>query len=201
MHWDGTAWSAVTSPSPNGTQNLLFDVDGVAADDLWAIGGLGHDGYGGDPVAPLALRWNGTAWSQVSLPSAGSGFTIVKVDDVAALASNDVWIVGSAFSFTQLREVPYYFHWTGGGWQHGAMTVGGRFFGVAAVSSSQVYAVGTSLVARWTGSTFVQESITVPGGLSDASGVAGTGHVWAVGYTYDLGLSQLRTLGVSTTDG
>src|SRR5437879_10399298 len=36
--WDGTAWSIVPSPSPDGLGNELQAVTAVAANDVWAVG-------------------------------------------------------------------------------------------------------------------------------------------------------------------
>ena len=60
------------------------------------------------------------------------------------------------------------------------------------------YAVG-SVIARWTGSAWVREA-AVPGLLSDAA-ATGTSTVWGVGYRYDAGLAQLRTLAMRSTNG
>ena len=124
LRWNGTAWSHTPSPNPDGVQNLLVAVDGVAANDVWALGNMGHDGYGGDTVAGLMLRWNGSAWSQVALPNGSgweTGFSTRKLDDIVAVASNDVWAVGTAFSFATFSRVPYYVHWNGTTWQEGTI--------------------------------------------------------------------------------
>jgi hypothetical protein len=76
---------------------------------------------------------------------------------------------------------------------------GQGFLGVAALSPTKVYAVG-SVIARWTGTAWVAEAATVPGTLIDAA-PAGTSTVWGVGYRYDSGLAQLRTLAMRTTNG
>jgi hypothetical protein len=117
-HWNGTSWSILPSPSPDGTQNLLRAVDGVAANDVWAVGATGHDGYGGAPVASLVLHWNGSAWSQTTIPSSGGAFSITELTDVVAISANDVWAVGQGFSFTYFQQVPYLLHYNGTTWTH-----------------------------------------------------------------------------------
>ncbi len=90
MHWDGTAWSIV--PSPNGAfaQNALDAVGGAAGNDVWAMGRTGPD-FNSPQV--LALHWDGVAWNVVSTPpqTGTSGFNAV-----VALATNNVWAVGSS---------------------------------------------------------------------------------------------------------
>jgi len=203
--WNGTAWSIVTSPNPDPTQNLLVAVDGVA-NDLWAVGNVGHDGYGGGTVAGLVLRWNGTAWTKATIPS-GNGFTITELRDVVAVASNDVWAVGTAFSWQTFSFVPYLLHWNGQSWTQSTIPnpPGGGFRTVTALSATKVYAFGAKdtgqpLIAKWNGSTWSQE--TPPAGtghfLEAACAVAGTGTVWAVGSQTS---STARTLAIRTTNG
>src|SRR5256885_2131781 len=102
-HWNGTAWTTVPSPNPDPDQDLLAAVDGVAPNDLWAVGNLGSDGYGGGTVAGMVLRWDGAAWTRVPVPG-DPGVSITQFRDVLALAANDVWIVGTAFSFQSVTN-------------------------------------------------------------------------------------------------
>lgn len=200
--WDGTSWTVVPSPSPDPAVNLLSDVDGASADDVWAIGNVGNDGYGGT-VAGVVLHWNGSAWSQATVPGTTSDGTlqVPTLQDVVAVASNDVWIVGRAFHFGLFRMVPIFIHWNGQNWQRGFVpnAPAGGFDGVSALSPTQVYAVG-SVIARWNGSTWTLENATIPGSLLDAA-ATGPGTVWAAGYRYDSALAQIRTLTMRTTNG
>jgi hypothetical protein len=166
---------------------------------VWAIGNQGNDGYGGT-VAGVVLHWNGVAWTTVDVPGSGSDtmFSVPNLQDVIALAPNDVWIVGAAFHRGLFRFVPYSLHWNGTTWQRaflGAAPNDGRgFTGVAAPSAGRVYAVG-SVTARWTGTAWVQEA-TVPGLLNDATAI-GPSTVWGVGYRFT---DALRTLAMRSTN-
>ena len=204
QRWNGTNWSVVPSPSPDPAQNLLTDVDGVSANDVWAIGNFGNDGYG-STIGGLVMHWNGLEWSQVKVPGAVSDgtYNVPTLQDVVALSANDVWIVGRAFSWVHFKTVPIALHWDGQSWQRSVMANapndGQGFHGVAALSPTKVYAVG-STIARWTGTTWAAESATVPGLLGDAA-ATGTSTVWGVGWRYDANLAQLRTLAMRTTNG
>jgi hypothetical protein len=105
MHWDGTAWSIV--PSPNGAfaQNALSCVGGAAANDVWAMGRTGPD-FNSPQV--LALHWDGAVWSLASTPpqTGASGFNAV-----AALATNNVWTVGTANGQSLIER------WNGNVWK------------------------------------------------------------------------------------
>jgi hypothetical protein len=201
-HWNGTAWSVVPSPNPDPQVNLLSDVDGAAANDVWAIGNLGNDGYGGT-VAGIVLRWNGTSWRQVTVPGATSDATLRQpvLNDVHVISANDVWIVGRAFHFGLFRMVPIFMHWNGSTWQSGFVNgaPAGGFNGVTALSPTKVYAVG-DVTARWNGTTWSLEATSFPGPPLDAA-ATGTGTVWGAGYRYDPGLANYRTLTVRTTNG
>jgi hypothetical protein len=50
VHWDGTAWSVVSSPNGGSNiSNYLYGVDAVSANDIWAVG------YNGDPFSARTL--------------------------------------------------------------------------------------------------------------------------------------------------
>ena len=200
--WDGTAWSIVPSPNPDAEVNLLTDVDGAAPDDVWAIGNVGHETYGGTPRGGLVLHWNGSAWSQVNVPGTTSDGTInfPTLEDVFVVSANDVWIVGRAFSWTVFKIVPIALHWNGVTWQRSVLNTapndGSGFVGVAALSPTQVYAVG-KVIARWTGAAWTLDSASVPTGgyLFDMAAV-GPSTFWGVGSAGGGG-----TLAVRTTNG
>ncbi|HEU4422556.1 MAG TPA: hypothetical protein VFR67_08435 [Pilimelia sp.] len=210
MRWNGTSWTIVPTPNPNSIQNLLVAVDAVAANDVWAVGNWGHDGYGGDTTEGMVLRWNGSSWTNMALPAFDGTLRRTKLHDVVVLASNDVWVVGAAFSWTLFSTVPYVLHWNGQSWQQGTIPNAptGEFHAVTALSPTKVYAAGLknygqTLVARWNGSTWSQESTPSPSGsnyLVDAS-ATGTGTVWTVGSRHDSGSWTMRTLAERTTNG
>jgi len=93
-HWNGTAWSIVTSPAG------LISVDRISAasaTDIWASGQAPLQTIGGVPV-PVAktLRWNGTAWSVMAGPTASDPSTAVT--GLSALPSGEAWATGATFS-------------------------------------------------------------------------------------------------------
>src|SRR5579859_4262313 len=63
MHWNGTAWKKVASPTPAGGGDLL-GVAKVPSGGLWAVGYTGAS-----PSEPLILMRNGTTWAQTASPS------------------------------------------------------------------------------------------------------------------------------------
>jgi hypothetical protein len=199
QRWNGTSWSIVASPNPDPNRNLLVDVDGVATGDVWAIGNLGDDGYGGTNRG-VVLRWNGTAWSQATVPGTDSDgtFQLPRLDHITVASVNDVWILGQAFHLPTFTTVPFSLHWNGSTWQR-AIVNGGGSGGPAVLGTTRTYAVGGG-IARWNGTSWVAESVALPGTLSDAT-ATGASTVWAVGSRYDATPGRSRTLAVRTTNG
>lgn len=58
-HYNGTAWSVVTSPAP-GLTSSLASVAVHASNDAWAVGVADR---------PLVVHWDGTAWTQSPFPA------------------------------------------------------------------------------------------------------------------------------------
>ena len=72
---------------------MLAGVSGVAANDLWAVGGNIPEGCSGTSH-PLLEHWNGTAWTtftSAEIVDVGYGY----LDAVVAISSGDVWAVGA----------------------------------------------------------------------------------------------------------
>jgi hypothetical protein len=67
LHWNGSRWSVVSSPSPSNISNDLVSVTALSANDVWAVG---------DTWAPsnnnLIEHWNGSRWSVVKSPNQGA---------------------------------------------------------------------------------------------------------------------------------
>jgi len=61
MHWDGLSWTTVNTPSPGRgiNANILNAVEGVASNDVWAVG-IGQQA--------LTLHWDGRRWKRVPNP-------------------------------------------------------------------------------------------------------------------------------------
>jgi hypothetical protein len=124
MHWNGTAWSQVTTPQPNGTgtgaqQELLF-VTCKSGTNCWAVGHYGS--ISGTPgfIQNQAMHWDGGTWTQVDTPELGgaaSGDTNF-LRAVRCTSTTNCWAVGLA----QVNSVPPFgtaLHWNGTTWSPG----------------------------------------------------------------------------------
>jgi len=82
-HWNGTAWSVVTSPEVQGDN--LRGVTVVSSNNVWAVGSLGN-GRGGN----LIEHFDGKVWSAVSAPSLSSRDALLGI---SGTSGNDIWTV------------------------------------------------------------------------------------------------------------
>lgn len=197
LHWDGTTWSQVPSPSVISETNYLTEVAALASNDVWAVGyslSVGSSRY-----RTLTLHWDGTQWSIVSSPNPDN--SINYLFGVAAASANDVWAVGQygqpAFGAARTLTM----HWNGTQWSVVPSPNGSRpnstLADVVAMASNNVWAVGATsniggarqpLSEHWDGTQW--SIVPAPGGTSseDAflTGVSAAGsELWAVGGTYN----------------
>lgn len=192
-HWDGSKWSVIPSPSITGGSG--FDaVDALNANDAWAVGFRA----GGLPefqatTVTLTAHWNGSSWTAVPSPNISN--RTHRLEDVAAIASNDVWAVGYYRNLTELYKT-LILHWNGSSW---SITPSPNFpgenflYGVSGTSANDVWAVGGAwdgvtnkqIFLHWNGSSWSQ--VDGPGGPTACVGCSGDvlamgpDDVWAAG--------------------
>jgi hypothetical protein len=167
MHWNGTAWSQVNSPSPGSGVNYLEGVSAVSGSDAWAVGN--YSSYV-DPGASrtLVLHWNGTAWSKVNSPTPNPA-DLNLLYGVSARTGSDAWAVGSYWNGTAGAYDSLILHWNGTAWSRIKSPNPGPFanhlYGVSASSGSYAWAVGyydtevstmNSLMFHWNGTSWTQ---------------------------------------------
>ena len=199
-HWDGERWTLVPTPNvgTNG-ENALSDVDGDAGAGLWAVGySTGGDAEGGGNFKTLVQRWNGSAWSIVPSPNAGTSKESSALTAIDVLPSGKAWAVGYHRSGT--RRNTLITRWNGRAWSivpsPNTGAAGNALTGVAAVHGTKIWAVGwqmgpegiRSLILRWDGAAWSPSPAPHVGSgdnvLTAVSVVSGS-DVWAVGYAVD----------------
>src|SRR5207249_3566210 len=154
-------WNVVPSPNTSSPQNYLSAVAAVAPNDIWAVG---RSSNSLDAIQrTLVEHWDGTSWSIVPSPSPASANNALNA--VVALSANNVWAVGyynaDGYHGQTLVE-----HWDGSAWSVvpspnvGSSSTTNALWGVAAVSGSDIWAVGLyitstnyylTLVEHWDG--------------------------------------------------
>lgn len=89
LHWNGTAWSLVTTPDP-ATNGAYWGLLALAANNLW-IGGSRANGDG--TWSNLLFHWDGASWTNVSVASPGAFDNDLRAF-TAGKGPNSVWVVG-----------------------------------------------------------------------------------------------------------
>src|SRR4051812_5252503 len=194
-HWDGEAWSWVSSPkSGREDRASLVSVSAVAADNAWAVGS--------DPeVGPLMLHWDGTRWSEVELTDVPNPKSAHLVS-VVGIGPDDAWAAGGVFNEADQGWQALVLHWDGSRWRDVSApsvvpTGTTELMALAASSSDDVWAVGFwsdeshtgsivhSLAEHWDGTSWT--IVDTPPMAGDRyrflNGVAAAApnDVWAVG--------------------
>lgn len=86
MHWNGTRWTSVPVPQPGGDGfDYLLAVDGVATDDVWAVGASDTAPY------TVILHWDGEGWTEIDIGDCSSRSGL---RGLSMLSATDGWAVG-----------------------------------------------------------------------------------------------------------
>lgn len=193
-HWNGSTWQMFPPLDPTNVNNDLFDVEAVDSNNVWACG------FAGTAAQPQLLHYNGSAWSQVSIPITANTSYLNSLD---AISANDVWAVGGRSPVGTTLPYPVYaLHYNGSSWTEVSVTPLGNgrheFAAVDGVASNDVWAVGywgttpTTADARflamhWNGSTWVNMNSTLPASVNGQMGyftnlkMLAPNDVWAIG--------------------
>ena len=179
----------------------LLAVSASSASDAWAVGFTKTVGAAGR--FPLAVHWNGTAWSvvQVATPA---GAASSQLSGISALSPSDMWAVGSVTTVvgTTVQTRTLAEHWNGSSWSivpSRNATSSNLLTGVAAVAGNNVSAVGytvttdgtnqpdRTLIEHWNGSVWSVVASPSPASDDTLSGVAArsASDIWAVGTRQD----------------
>jgi hypothetical protein len=193
LHWDGRRWSVARQDGAKGTGTA---VTAISPNDAWMVGENGS--------LPISKHWDGAMWRSVIVPMVGTDDTLTSV---TALSSSDVWAAGK---YTDGAIHPLVMHWDGSAWTQvpapdGVPNSTNFFYGISAVDSEDIWAVGYEdvsflhfqpLIEHWDGASWTVVPSPVFLGndniLYDVSARA-SDDVWAVGKQGDSG-TELRTL-------
>lgn len=176
LHWNGTAWSLVsTAGIPAGIN--LSSVVTPAAGDVWIAG----QDFGSNFI----FRLSGSQWVSVPLPAGP------RLPSLAAAPGGQIWAYGGV-SMNAL------FRWTGAAWQayQTGASSSALMGGLSFASSTDGWAVGNTetasgntapVVLHWNGTTWNSASPPpLPGGASRGGSLGSvldtsSGGVWATG--------------------
>jgi hypothetical protein len=157
--WDGARWHLQTAPMPTGSAGSLFT--GVACTSPSSCTAVGfRTDSSGNPVGPIAERWNGTGWSIQSTPNPAPGGLLAAVSCTSASACT---AVGNLNGTAHAGSTTLVERWNGTRWAvqpSPKLSAGqGSFFNAVACQASACTAVGLyltnsgplTLAERWTG--------------------------------------------------
>jgi hypothetical protein len=197
LHWNGTKWRRIDSPSPaaaSGASTSLLAVTATSGSNAWAAGNVS----GGTITVPqtVILHWNGNAWRRVSTPNPGAGGS--ELQGVSATSASDAWAAG----YVQTASVnkTLIMHWNGSVWRQvsspdpAGPTNTNELDAVYATSSGSAWAVGdkggtyglTGLLLHWNGSAWKPVRLPSPNATNtyflSAVGASSASDVWTVGF-------------------
>jgi len=147
LKWDGSIWASVPSGTPVGA--LLNSIDMLSSSDGWAVGCTAAC----TNTNAIIVRWNGLAWSPVTLPANTGGLF-----DIFMLSPTDGWAIGG----TALDGQATIIHWDGVQWRRVPAPLtgaGGGLKSLHMLSPADGWAVGSSatplsLILHWDGTTW-----------------------------------------------
>ena len=184
LHWNGSTWGTVTSPTPV-ARGALTAVT-VTAKGGWAVGY-----YATGPAAvdywTLAFRLSGAKWSRVSSKTDNAAFT-----GVAVTSAGITWATANAVGMITGGVA----EWKGSAWTwlH-SFPVQGQYHALNAIAAGPrgiAFAVGANgnvpetpaLSMEWNGHAWVKAAVSAPLASSlDAVTFAPGGAAWAAGST------------------
>ncbi len=191
MRWNGSTWAVTSIPMPSGTPigNLAAVSCAPSSAKCKAAGGY-VDQAGSKQ--PLALRWDGSAWTAETLPLPAGG----KSGEVFGLACKTEAFCQAVGSYVAAggETLPFAARWNGTQWAVGSVSVPagatyGSLSGVSCDSTTSCAAIGTfvnssgisqPLGAKWNGTIWSNTVIPVPSGAT-SSGLSGVSCVAANG--------------------
>jgi hypothetical protein len=201
-HFDGTSWTLVHTPTMGSSDNTLLGVSASSSTNVWAVGtyctGNGCD-MGGGVFQTMIFHYDSShRWSVVASPN--PSIYVNQLNAVTVISATDAWAVGSEntsiTTSTTLIE-----HFDGTSWtQVVSPTVNGSssLTGIAAASATDIYAVGSTIIAsplsyptvieHFDGNSWSLVSNTSPGTFNTFNSVVhvphaalGNAQFWAVG--------------------
>ena len=190
LHFDGESWTEVALG--DGAPGRLVGVSATADTKAWAVGHeiLSTTLQPQTTVARIA-QWDGKSWSGIRHPAMRPD---TLLNDVVAIAANDVWAVG------QDGNAGLFLHYDGTQWAQHSVIPDAAPLSVSAVSGDDVWAVGRDAFYHFDGQSWMTIPATNKPGQSArrAIAVGGPCQAYAVG-TFNDGQSEF-TLFEKLTD-
>ena len=179
----GESWVLTMTPNEGTGDNVLNALSVHTPQDIWAVGHAQQKS--------LTLHYNGAGWTVVPSPNRTYG---IRLEDVVAIAEDDVWAVGWTGS-NSFDDENIAIHWDGSSWTIVPTPQPGdgidRLLAIDAAAPNDVWATGTygdiqgsdfSSILHWDGTSWsiMGNNCHTYGGLTGITVLSPT-NVWAVG--------------------
>jgi hypothetical protein len=183
FHYDGFQWTKMAVPLPTNKVAWAESVKALAADDVWVVGTY-TDGLG--LAHPLAEHWDGTTWSEVSVPAPLPTLdgTLQAIDGKAG----DLWAGGDSFGASPLLDQTYLVHWDGKAFKQVSAPGDIWVWSVSMTGSNDVWASGRNMATNvpvvdslhWDGTSWSVRGRANPDDISywTQIGAVGDGEAW-----------------------
>jgi Holliday junction resolvase len=154
LHWNGSTWSVVKSPSVGLYGNRLSQVVAVSPTDIWAVGTY-EPTRSWYPVRSFFLHWNGAGWRVVPSPSVGTADTATILSDITAVSRTNLWAVGT-WRTRGGNGGAVTMRWNGTAWKLVPVPASTKYepASIDAVSADDIWATGTRYSMVGTIATF-----------------------------------------------
>ena len=165
-----SGWTVITPPA--GTAGATLTGSFALSDtNAWAVGGPSSAS-----AAPVAVNWNGTAWSSVPTPTPSGSTPNWRLTSVAASSASDAWAVGVQAAGTKIHN-SLYEHWNGTAWSVVAGPNEGPLAAVLDFSPTNAWAFADFVVLHWNGTAW-----SVVSGALNALAVSADGpnDIWGI---------------------
>ena len=179
-HWNGSSWSIVSTPNAGtsfGDYNVLNGTAALSASNIWAVGYAGNASSSTDKG--LIEHWNGSAWSIVSSPDPDYTQDLYAV---SADSASDVWAVGKYFNYSPYGGGALIEHWNGTTWSAVPNPATAPLYGVKAIASNNVWAVGYGQILHWNGTKWSIVPSAASSYILQSVAAVSASNIWAVGY-------------------
>jgi hypothetical protein len=177
--FNGSTWTKTKLPITTTLPDLdMTSISGSSPSDIWASGTASTEGVEHRKVAPVLEHFNGTSWSNVTVPVNGA------VSDVVDISPTDAFALDGG-SLIQ---------WNGSTWSvvNATTQTGAALSGsvLAALSPTDVWLGGATTLDNFNGTTWTSVPVPSTAALTpagqmlaepDAATAAGPGTVWFVG--------------------
>ena len=141
-HRTGGSWDVHLAPPVRVFRNRFYGVSALSEDEIWCVGTKGES-YGDFEI--LIQRYDGNGnWTTFDEPTPGWSDSL---EDVVAIASDDVWVAGFWYDPGLSATQPLLMHFDGASWTQESLPPfldrGAELRAIEAISSTEVYASGT----------------------------------------------------------